>query len=134
MATQKFENSDSGASGINRICEGTKIVGTIESASDIRIDGIVEGSVISKGRVVVGEKGKIKGDFICSCLDVSGTVDGKITTEDVLTLKNKSVVTGEVVVKKLIVESGAVFNGTCKMVGSGAQTISSNQSSQQQQK
>ncbi|MDR1985074.1 MAG: polymer-forming cytoskeletal protein [Prevotellaceae bacterium] len=106
---------DQVVSSINRICENTKIVGTIETTGDIRIDGTLEGSVVSTGRVVIGLKGKIKGDLHCSCIDVSGKIKGNIIANDVLILKEKSVLIGEITVQKLIIESGATFNGLCKM-------------------
>jgi cytoskeletal protein CcmA (bactofilin family) len=103
------------AASINRICENTKIIGTIETTGDIRIDGALDGSVISTGRVVVGLKGKIKGDLHCACVDISGRVKGNVLADDVLILKEKSVFIGEMTTQKLIIESGATFNGICKM-------------------
>ncbi|MDR0420797.1 MAG: polymer-forming cytoskeletal protein [Prevotellaceae bacterium] len=116
MADKKqIVNLDQVASNINRICENTKITGIIETSGDIRIDGILEGSVTSTGRVVIGSKGKIKGDLHCAQIDVSGKIRGNIIATDVLMLKEKSVLIGEITVQKLIIESGATFNGICKM-------------------
>ncbi|MDR1348201.1 MAG: polymer-forming cytoskeletal protein [Prevotellaceae bacterium] len=112
---KQTSNSDQTGSSISRICENTKITGTIETTGDIRIDGTLEGSVTSTGRVVVGLKGKINGDLHCSCIDVSGKIKGNIIAKDVLILKEKSVLVGEITVQKLIIESGATFNGLCKM-------------------
>lgn len=108
-------NLEQVVASINRICENTKITGTIETSGDIRIDGALDGSVVSTGRVVVGLKGTIQGDLNCSCVDISGTMQGNITTSDVLVLKEKAVFVGEITTQKLIIESGATFNGVCKM-------------------
>ena len=108
-------NLEQVVANINRICENTKITGTIETSGDIRIDGALDGSVLSTGRVVVGLKGKIKGDLHCVCLDISGRVKGNVIADDVLMLKEKSVFIGEITTQKLIIESGATFNGVCKM-------------------
>ena len=40
---------------VSRISTGTVIKGEINSPNDIRIDGVFEGKIFSKGRVVVGE-------------------------------------------------------------------------------
>jgi cytoskeletal protein CcmA (bactofilin family) len=112
---KQTSNSDQTGSSISRICENTKITGTIETTGDIRIDGTLEGSVSSTGRVVIGLKGKINGDLHCSCIDVSGKIKGNIIANDILILKEKSVLVGEITVQKLIIESGATFNGLCKM-------------------
>ena len=108
-------NLEQVVASINRICENTKIIGTIETSGDIRIDGALDGSVLSTGRVVVGIKGKIKGDLHCACVDISGRVKGNVMADDVLILKEKSVFIGEITTQKLIIESGATFNGICKM-------------------
>jgi len=108
-------NLEQVAASINRICENTKIVGTIETTGDIRIDGTLDGTILSTGRVVVGLKGKIKGDMNCTCVDVSGRIKGNVVANDVLILKEKSVFVGELTTQKLIIESGATFNGICKM-------------------
>ncbi|MDR2127161.1 MAG: polymer-forming cytoskeletal protein [Prevotellaceae bacterium] len=115
MADKKQTSLDQVVSSINRICENTKITGIIETTGDIRIDGTLDGSVVSTGRVVIGLKGKIKGDLHCACIDVSGKIKGNIIANDVLILKEKSVLVGEITVQKLIIESGATFNGLCKM-------------------
>ena len=108
-------NLEQVAASINRICENTKIVGTVETTGDIRIDGYLDGTILSTGRIVVGLKGKIKGDLNCACIDVSGRVKGNVIANDVLILKEKSVFIGEMTTQKLIIESGATFNGICKM-------------------
>jgi len=111
-------------SSINRICENTKIIGTIETSGDLRIDGSLEGSVVSNGRVVVGAKGRIKGDLFCACIDISGRIKGNVVATDVLILKEKSVLIGEISVQKLVIESGATFNGLCKMATDAAENQS----------
>jgi cytoskeletal protein CcmA (bactofilin family) len=43
----------------NRIVEGTRIEGTLISDSNIRIDGQLSGDIQTKGRLVIGPKGKL---------------------------------------------------------------------------
>ena len=50
---------------INRIVEGTVIEGVIRSESNLRIDGEFTGELITKGRLVVGPKGMVKGTVHC---------------------------------------------------------------------
>ena len=63
---------------INLIGAGTKIKGDINSDGDIRIDGTLNGNLSTKGKVVIGETGKIKGEINCKNSDVSGVIEGKI--------------------------------------------------------
>lgn len=101
---------------VSRISTGTSIKGEISSPNDIRIDGCFEGRITSDGRVVVGDKAEIKGDIYCENLDFWGKLSGNLYVKDTLTLKDSSVVNGELHVKRLVVELGAHFDGSCKML------------------
>ena len=104
---------------VSRISTGTVIKGEINSPNDIRIDGVFEGKIFSKGRVVVGEKAEIKGDIICENVDFWGKMTGSLFVRDTLTLKDTCSVNGDLHVQRLVVELGAHFDGTCKMLKEG---------------
>jgi cytoskeletal protein CcmA (bactofilin family) len=87
------------------------------SASDIRIDGKFTGKICTKGKLVVGEKALIDGVIVCNSADVWGEVKGDIFVESSLSLKAKSVYTGAVKSSKIGIEMGAIFNGTCNIIG-----------------
>ncbi|MCM1035573.1 MAG: polymer-forming cytoskeletal protein [Paludibacter sp.] len=99
----------------NALTAGSKIIGTIIADSDIRIDGVVEGDLQCSGKVVIGEKGNLKGTINCQNAEILGRVDGKIDVKQTLALRATSNLTGEVKTQTLIVEPNAVFNGTCSM-------------------
>ncbi|GHU94077.1 hypothetical protein FACS1894156_1840 [Bacteroidia bacterium] len=102
--------------GINRICDGTEIEGTITTNNDIRIDGVLNGNITSRNKLVVGETGKVKGDnIIAKNADILGSVTGKISISDFLSLKSTARVTGDIKVNRLMIEVGATFSGTCDM-------------------
>lgn len=104
---------------VSRISTGTVIKGEIDSPNDIRIDGVFEGKIFSKGRVVVGEKAEIKGDIVCDNVDFWGKMTGSLFVRDTLTLKDTCSVNGDLHVQRLVVELGAHFDGTCKMLKEG---------------
>ncbi|MBR5300837.1 MAG: polymer-forming cytoskeletal protein [Bacteroidales bacterium] len=106
----------SNVNAISRVSAGTVIKGEIMSPSDIRIDGTFEGKLQAKGRVVIGETAVIKGDIVCVNIDVWGKMDGNVYVKDTLALKEGCVVNGNLHIKKLAVELGSTFNGTCKMI------------------
>ena len=101
---------------ISRISAGTVIKGEILSPGDIRIDGTFDGKLHSKGRVVIGETAVIKGDIFCDNIDLWGKVEGNLYVKDTLALKEGCTVNGNLHIKKLSVELGAVFNGNCKTI------------------
>jgi len=109
----KFNETDN--TPVNLISNGTEITGDIKSNGDIRIDGILKGNLDTKGKVVIGPTGKVKGEVYCKNSEVSGTVDGKISVSQLLSLKISSNIIGEIITYKLSIEPGAKFTGSCKM-------------------
>jgi cytoskeletal protein CcmA (bactofilin family) len=112
----QFESPDR----LNRIVDGTKIVGDIITDSNLRIDGEITGNIFSKSKVVVGETGVILGNIACTEADVEGNIDGKLEIEGLLILREKSKIEGDIQTGKLHIEEGAVFLGSCKMKGHSA--------------
>ena len=100
---------------VNMIGKGTSIKGDIRSDGDFRVDGILQGSIQSTGKIVVGVSGSIEGDINCQNADLSGQVKAVIHVKELLSLKATSRVTGEVYTSKLAIEPGAKFSGTCNM-------------------
>ena len=105
------------AGKINSIMEGTSIEGEMRSDSNIRIDGRVKGTINVRGRLIVGTTGVVEGDVTCQSSDIEGTVTGKITCQDLLSLKATAKLNGDINTKKLAIEPGAVFTGNCSMGG-----------------
>lgn len=101
---------------VSRISHGTFVKGEVTSPYDIRIDGGFDGKLYSKGKVVVGENAVVKGEFVCSNLDLFGKFEGTIYVKDTLSLKNGCSVDGSINIRKLFVELGSQLNGTCKMI------------------
>ena len=100
----------------NRIVEGTSIIGNIISTADFRLDGELIGNFTSQGKLVIGEAGVVKGEIICNNADIEGLFQGKIKVLEVLNIKAKARIHGEVAVGKLSIEPGADFTATCKMI------------------
>lgn len=99
----------------NALTAGSKIIGTIIADSDIRIDGTIEGDLQCSGKVVIGEKGKLKGTIDCQNAEIMGTMEGKIAVHHTLALRATGKIQGELKTQTLIVEPNAIFNGSCSM-------------------
>jgi len=100
---------------INSIGEGTVLNGEIESGGDIRIDGILKGSVKVEGKLVLGPAGKIEGDVECENAIIAGELRAKIKSKNLLTLKASAKLYGDIFSGKLEIEPGAIFTGNCSM-------------------
>mgnify|MGYP001096395399 CR=1 FL=1 len=102
----------------NIIGKNTSFVGDVISEGDFRIEGKVEGTIKTTGRVILGKSGSISGKVECDNADIEGKFSGELKVNSLLTLKSTAVISGEVVISKLSVEPGAEFNATCAMKGS----------------
>lgn len=109
---------------LNLFAEGTTLKGDIKTINDIRIDGTVEGMVYSESKVVIGPTGKVTGDIMCQSADISGKVTGMVSVKELLFLKNTGVIVGDIATNKLVVESGAIFNGNCSMGNTNSNVFS----------
>ena len=103
---------------IDIIEKTTKIVGDIVSKADFRIDGNVEGTIITTGKVVVGEEGAVSGKITCANSDIAGLVKGTIDVSGTLALKSSAKIEGDVIAEKLAVETGANVDASISMKGS----------------
>ena len=99
----------------SRIENTTNLKGEIISSGDFRVDGVLEGSIKIKGKIVVGKEGLIDGSVNCESADIEGKIKGKINVSGAFNLRSSAVVEGEVTMGKLIVECGAILNAKCRM-------------------
>ncbi|MFK7755511.1 MAG: polymer-forming cytoskeletal protein [Flavobacteriales bacterium] len=100
---------------INRIVEDTSITGEIKCSSNIRIDGKLDGSVTTSGKLVLGSSGVVTGDVFCENAEIEGKVTGKLSVKQLLSLKVSAKIEGDIYTDKISIEPGAVFTGTCSM-------------------
>ena len=101
---------------ISRISQGAAIRGDLSSATDIRVDGQIDGTLFSEGKIVVGEAARLSGKMFATSIDFWGKMDGDVFVKDTLSLKSSSVVNGNIHVRKIQVEMGAQVNGSFKMI------------------
>ena len=114
---------------INVVAKNTAIIGDITSEGDFRIDGALEGNIKTKGRVIIGAEGSVKGKIDAVNSDIEGKFSGDLLVQETLTIKATANISGDVVIGKLSVEPGATFNASCSMKGAIKEL---NQNEQQQ--
>lgn len=112
-----MRNATADSASVNILGAGTTIEGDIVSASDIRIDGALKGTLKTKGKLVIGSTGSVDGEVSCMNADISGSIRGKLTVNELLALKSTAKINGEIAVGKLSIEPGADFSGSCSMGG-----------------
>ena len=101
----------------NVVAKNTSITGDITSEGDFRIDGTLEGTLKTNGRVIIGAEGFIQGKVESNHADIEGKFSGELLVHETLTIKATAHISGDVIIGKLSVEPGATFNATCAMKG-----------------
>lgn len=101
----------------NNIGKGTVLEGNVETFGNIRIEGKVVGNIKSKSKVVLGQSSFVDGNILAQNAEIEGEVKGVLEVTELLVLKPTAVIHGDITANKLIVESGATFNGGVKMGG-----------------
>jgi cytoskeletal protein CcmA (bactofilin family) len=100
---------------INILNAGTRIQGDLNSEGDLRVDGAVQGNIVVKTKLVLGQSSSVKGNIIAQNCDISGIVNGNIKVSELLVIKASAQINGDISCSKLIIESGAAFNGNSAM-------------------
>ena len=101
----------------NIIGKGTLVEGNLETYGNIRVEGQVIGNIKTKSKVALGQSSRVEGNILAQNAEVAGEVSGTVEVTELLLLKSSAVISGDIITNKLIVESGATFNGGCKMGG-----------------
>ena len=114
--TKPVKPAEQNINDVSRISQGTAIHGDLTSPTDIRVDGQVDGSLFSEGKVVVGESARLSGKLFGTTIDFRGKMDGDVFVSDTLSLKSSSTVNGNIHVRRIQVEMGAQINGSFKMI------------------
>lgn len=97
--------------------KGTEFKGVLSFGGTIRVDGRVEGEVVSKDTLIAGDEAHLQGEITVGTLISSGKVKGNLTATQKVHLLAPAVVEGTIKTPKLIIEDGVTFDGKCEMAG-----------------
>jgi cytoskeletal protein CcmA (bactofilin family) len=100
---------------INIISKGTSIKGDVVSDGDMQVDGTIDGNLVVRGKLFMGENGYINGTVASQNAELAGRIDGNIKVTGLLSLLKTSIINGDLVINQLSIEPGAQFSGHCSM-------------------
>ena len=96
---------------------GTVVTGEANFKAMMRIDGHMSGRVnSSSGTLIVGANGKVDANIEVAVAIIHGTINGDIIATQRLELGRAAKVNGNIQTPSLVIEQGAVFEGSCKML------------------
>lgn len=109
----RSDNPDGELNGF--VDAGTVFRGELEFETTFRVEGRVEGTIVSDGSLVVGEGGVVEGEIRVGQLFVSGTVRGTVRAARRIQLCTDGKAFADLETPSLVVEDGAIFDGRCSM-------------------
>ncbi|MEC4678236.1 MAG: polymer-forming cytoskeletal protein [Nitrospirota bacterium] len=95
--------------------KGTTFKGVITYEGAIRIDGKMEGEIISLGDLVIGESASIDAKVSVGSIICGGKINGDLQASKKIHLLSKSTISGSLNTPRLIIDEGVSFNGHCEM-------------------
>lgn len=96
---------------------GTTLTGETEFQAMLRVDGHLIGTVTSdSGTLIIGTNGQVDANVVVAAAMINGTVNGDIIASEKLQLGRTARVMGNIQSPRLIVEEGAILEGSCSML------------------
>jgi cytoskeletal protein CcmA (bactofilin family) len=97
--------------------KGTEFKGVLSFEGTIRVDGKVEGEVISKDTLIASDGAFLQGEISVGTIILSGRIVGNINASQKVHLLAPAIIQGNIKTPKLIIEEGVTFDGKCEMAG-----------------
>jgi cytoskeletal protein CcmA (bactofilin family) len=97
------------------LSNGVSIKGSVKFRSELVIDGNVEGTIESIGRLTVGRNAHVRGEIRSRSVTVHGTVDGNLTAGERCELRSGCTLRGDIETSRLVVDENANFIGKAEI-------------------
>jgi cytoskeletal protein CcmA (bactofilin family) len=97
------------------IGEGTTFNGSLSFQGTVRVDGRLDGEILTKDTLVVGKTAEINADIHAGELVIGGTIQGNITAERKIELHSGARLQGNISTPSLVIAEGVIFEGSCTM-------------------
>jgi cytoskeletal protein CcmA (bactofilin family) len=100
---------------IGIIGKGITIRGNLTGGGDLVVEGRVEGQIALKNHLTIESTGKVQADIRVEELTINGEASGNIDASGRVAINASAKVAGDVKAPRVVIEDGAVFNGSIEM-------------------
>ena len=114
MGLKLLSRSDEGALKAF-LDESSEFKGILSFEGILRIDGRLDGEIITKGTLIVGEAAEVNADITASSVIAMGRIVGNVSASKRVEIHSKSTLLGNIKTETLVIQEGAVFEGRCEM-------------------
>jgi len=89
----------------------TSLTGDIDAGGFTRVDGSIRGEVKARGRIVIGERARIKGNVSGTNITIGGVVCGNVIADGHLVILSTAIVIGDIITRRIQADDGCFING-----------------------
>jgi cytoskeletal protein CcmA (bactofilin family) len=89
----------------------TSLTGDIEAGGFTRIDGSIRGDVRAKGRIVIGERARMKSNVTGTSITIGGVVYGNIISNGHLVILSTALIIGDIITRRIRADEGCLIHG-----------------------
>jgi cytoskeletal protein CcmA (bactofilin family) len=87
------------------------VSGDVESGGFTRVDGSLRGSLSAKGRVIVGEKARMKSGISGTSVTIGGVVFGNVLASEQVIILSTALVIGDIITRRIRADEGCLIHG-----------------------
>lgn len=109
---------------MTHVAPGTRLRGEVTGATELLIDGEVEGEVRLEAAVTVGAEGSVAGPITAPVVRIAGRVVGDVAAADRVEVAPTGSLEGNVTAPRIVISEGAFFKGRVEMKGQPAREAS----------
>jgi cytoskeletal protein CcmA (bactofilin family) len=99
----------------------SSVVGDVDSAGFTRVDGSLRGNLRAKGRVIIGEKARMKSDVAGTSITIGGVVYGNVIASERLVILSSALVLGDIITRRIQADEGCLIHGKVSVCTSDEQ-------------
>jgi cytoskeletal protein CcmA (bactofilin family) len=89
----------------------SSVVGDVDSAGFTRVDGSLLGNLKVRGRVIIGEKARMKSDVTGTTVTIGGVVYGNVIASERLVILASGLVMGDIITRRIQADEGCLIHG-----------------------
>jgi len=99
------------------LAQGCRFEGTVQANGTFRVEGEFKGTIGTPENLIIGKSGVVHASVKVLNAVIAGQLYGDITAENKIELQSGSHVEGDIKTKRLVIDEGVFFEGSCSMGG-----------------
>lgn len=98
---------------------GVYVYGNMECPGFTRVDGNILGDLKAKGKVVIGEKARMKSNVSGTSVTIGGVVCGNVLASEGIVILATGLVRGDIITRRIQAEEGCFIHGKVHVCKTG---------------